>query len=123
MNVSEKILEKEFESVTTKNAYLDCCKWISTNIIAVNNSENITYKIEKVETKDWNKKIRLTVYVFVDEEEVRSRHCEICKEVTGSFFMMQNKNMCESCKMQPYRKRLTDRLKLLREGLKGKVIL
>lgn len=123
MFVSEKIMEKEFASVTTKNAYLDCCKWISTNIIAVNNSENITYKIEKVKTKDWNKKIKLTVYVTANETEVKERHCDICREVTGSFFMTQNKNMCESCKMKPYRKRLMDRLELLKQGLKGKIIL
>lgn len=47
MIISEKILEKEFEGKNKKDAYLNCCKWLSTNIIAVNNSRFVTYKIEK----------------------------------------------------------------------------
>lgn len=123
MLVSEKIIEKEFGGKTTKEAYLNCCKWISTNIIAINNSKNITYKVEKPERKDWNdNKVRLTVYVSTDESEVCERHCNICKEVTGSFFMKQNKYACETCKMIPYRKRLEDKIKLIKEGLKGKIL-
>ena len=122
MLISEKVLEKEFQGRTTKEAYLNCCKWLSTNIIAVNNSKNITYKIEKVNTDSWSKTIRLTVYVTADEEEVHERHCNICKEVSGSFFMSQNKYMCEVCKVPPYRRRLKEKLNLIKEALKGKIL-
>ena len=122
MLISEKILEKEFQGRTTKEAYLNCCKWLSTNIIAVNNSKNITYKIEKVNTDSWSKTIRLTVYVTADEEEVHERNCNICKEVSGSFFMSQNKYMCEVCKVPPYRRRLKNKLESMKEALKGKIL-
>lgn len=122
MLISEKILEKEFQGRTTKEAYLNCCKWLSTNIIAVNNSKNITYKTEKINTDSWSKTIRLTVYVTADEEEVYERHCNICKEVSGSFFMTKNKYMCEVCKMPPYRRRLKEKLNLIKEALKGKIL-
>ena len=122
MLIAEKILEKEFQGRTTKEAYLNCCKWLSTNIIAVNNSKNITYKMEKINTDSWSKTIRLTAYVTADEEEVHERNCNICKEVSGSFFMAQNKYMCEVCKMPPYRRRLKEKLNLIKEALKGKIL-
>ena len=122
MLIAEKILEKDFKGKTTKEAYLNCCKWLSTNVIAVNNSEHITYRTEKIETDDWNRTVRLTLYVTADEKEICERNCNICKEVTGSFFMTQNKYMCEICKVPPYRRRLKDKLHLIKEGLKGKIL-
>lgn len=122
MLVSEKIKEKEFTGTNIKDAYLKCCKWISTNIIAINNSNNVTFKIEKVETKSPMNRVKLTIYVSVDEEEVSIRNCSICKEVSGSFFMKENKYMCEVCKVQPYRNRMKNKLKSVKEGLKGKVL-
>lgn len=121
MIVGTKIIEKEFQSRTTKQAYLDCCKWLSTNIIAVNNSNHLVYKMEKVQD-DWISKIRLTVYVMAEEQDIQERHCNICKEVTGSFFMKQNKYMCESCKMKPYRNRIREKLNIIKESLKGVIL-
>lgn len=122
MLISEKIMEREFAGESIKDAYLRCCKWVSSNIIAINNSNHITYKIEKIDEGIWSNKVRLILYVTDDECEIKERHCDICKEVTQSFFMKQNKHMCESCKMEPYRKRMEDRLKSLKEGLKGKIL-
>ena len=70
MMICEKIKEKTFEGKTTKEAYLDCCKWLSTNVIAVNNSNHITYTIEKVDVDGWSRKIKLTLYVTADEQEI-----------------------------------------------------
>jgi hypothetical protein len=38
MLIAEKIISKQFKAKTMKQAYLECCKWISTNIIAKNTS-------------------------------------------------------------------------------------
>lgn len=123
MIICEKIKEKEFIGGTTKEAYLNACKWLSTNVIAVNNSKNITYRFEKLDkTGIGTKKVKLVMYVYTDEEEIKIKHCDICKEVTGAFFMAQNKYMCETCKVQPYRERIKTKLKALKEGLKGSVL-
>lgn len=121
MMVSEKIIEKQFSATTMKEAYMKACKWISSNILAVNNSQNITYQIRK-EKSEFEKKVTLLVYVTVDEGEVQQRHCEICKEMTGSFFMKQNKHMCESCKLLPYKRRIEEKFRIVKEGLKGKIL-
>lgn len=122
MLISEKVIEKVFKGKTVKDAYMNCCKWLSTNVIAVNNSNNITYKIEKIKTKEYGGTVKLTLYITTDEEEICERNCNICKEVTGSFFMKQNKYMCEVCKVNPYRKRMKDKLDLIKEGLKGNIL-
>lgn len=116
MQISERVKEKTFENVTIKAAYLEACKWISTNIIAVNNGENITYSISKVRNKSGRNLIKVVIYITADEKEIADRNCDICKECGRSFYMAENKYRCEVCKMQPYRKRLSDRLKALQEG-------
>lgn len=117
-----RIIEKNFQNRTTKKAYLECCKWLSTNIIAVNNSGHLAYRIEKVRDDSMLCTVRLTVYVVEEEEKIQERHCDICREVTGSFFMKQNKYMCETCKMKPYRERVKKRLEALKESLKGVIL-
>ena len=109
MNITEQIIEKQFGGKNMKEAYLNCCKWVSSNIIAKTNSENITYQITK--QKD---KIMLKVYVMVDENEIKERYCNICKEMSNMFYLSENKHKCESCKMMPYRERMKERLKTLR---------
>ena len=121
MLIGEKIKEKKFCGANTKDAYLKACKWISSNIIAVNNSEHITYKIEKM--KDgYDISVRVIIYAVIDEEEVYERHCNICKEMQGAFFLKQNKYMCESCNLVPYKRRVKERLELIKETLKGKML-
>ena len=123
MLVSEKILEKKFTGMNTKDAYLKACKWISTKIIATNNSENITYKIEKEQSKDLDSaSVWVVVYITIDEQKVFETNCDICRETTGAFFMTQNKYQCYSCKINPYRKRIQNKINTIREAMKGKIL-
>lgn len=123
MYASEQIKTLEFTGKTVKEAYLSCCKWLSTNVIAVNNSENITYKIEKLGfRKEGTYKVKLTLFITIDQDIVKDKNCEICKEVTGSFFLKQNKHMCESCRLLPYEKRVKDKIEIIKQSLKGKVL-
>lgn len=123
MIVGEKLIERTFIGKDGKDAYLKACKWFSTAVISVNNSKNIVHSIEKIKTNgDYGcNKVKVTVYVITDETEMLNKHCEICKEVTGSFFMSDNKYKCYSCKIEPYRKRIMEKLKLIKGGLKIKI--
>lgn len=122
MNISEKVKEIKFSAGTTKEAYLKCCKWISTNIVAKNNSDYITYKVSKVGDVRYKQDVLLEIFVTVDEQEIQERNCSICQEMSDSFFMSKNKYLCETCKLKPYRKRLYGRLQDIEKGLKGKVL-
>lgn len=121
MQVSEKLFDKTFEGKTQKDAYLKCCKWVASNIIAMNNCQHITYTAEKQNVVIGGK-LKLTVYVTAEEQEVYEHMCEVCKEVGGLLYTTEGKYRCYSCKVNPYRKRMQERLKLLKDGMKGSVL-
>lgn len=120
MRVSEKLFEKTFQGKTTKEAFLTCCKWVSTNIIAVNNSQNITYDITKAKNP-LHHKVTLTVYITADESEIFRHTCEVCNETSGLFYLSGQKYKCDSCKINPYRDRMKSRLEALKDGMKGSI--
>lgn len=118
MLVCEEVYRKEFVAHKTKDAYLDACKWVSSNVIAVNNSEHITYKIVKQEYG----KVLLILYATAEEQEIKEQHCGVCKEVNSHFYMKENVYMCYTCRMNPYRERMQNKLKKIIEGMKGRFL-
>ena len=119
MIVAKEVLKKEFKGITMKDAYMNCSKWIAGHIIAKNNSKNITYNMQKVGSEILgDHRILLTVYVYTDEEEVKDRHCVICKEASEMLYMSGNKHKCESCKIIPYRKRVEEKVNKLSKMIK-----
>lgn len=123
MLVSEVASVEEFTDETMKGAYLKACKWLSTNVIAVNNSEYITFKIVKCESKFGENKVKLFIYVTEEEETILQHNCNICKELNGKFYLNENKYMCYTCRIQPYRERIKEKLKRIKEGLRGRIYL
>lgn len=117
MLVSEEVKAIEFKGSRMKEAYLNACKWLSSNVLAINNSRNITYKIEKLERKELGVyKVKIHLYITAEEEEIKERMCNICEECSSMMYLSSEKHKCESCKVNPYRKRLKEKLKLLKEG-------
>jgi hypothetical protein len=118
MVICEKIYIKKFSGRTTKDAYLDACKWVSTNFIAVNNCEHILYKIEKEQRNE----VKLIIYVAEEENEILKQNCEVCKEMNKHFYLKENAYMCYTCKINPYRERMKEKLKKIAESIKGRLI-
>lgn len=110
MLIAVEVYQKEFTDRTMKNAYLQACKWVSGEFIAVNNSKDLTYKFEKQSGKGLPT-ILLKVYAMLDEEEIHNRHCNICKQATELAYLKQNKYQCEVCKVNPYRERIKNEVK------------
>lgn len=118
MVVGEKIKEKEFSGKNAKDAYLKACKWISSNILAANNSEHICYRIYKAPKVAT---VRVVVYLYTDETEIHERQCDICREMSRNFYMQNNKYKCENCTLPPYRRRIQLKLENIKQGLKGRL--
>ena len=121
MLISEKVLEKTFTAEKMKDAYLKACKWVSSNIIAINNFENVTIKYVK-QSEGVVKTVKVILYVTTEEKQVLERTCNICRECSSLFYLSENKNKCASCAIEPYRKREQEKLKNIKEGLKGKIL-
>lgn len=118
MVVGEKIKEKEFKATTAKEAYLKCCKWVSTNILAANNSENIAYRIYKTPKVAT---VKLEVYIIVSEDKIQDQHCKICREVSSNLYLQSNKNQCCSCNLPAYLRRAQLKLDAVKDGIKRRV--
>lgn len=121
MLISEKVLEKTFTAEKMKDAYLKACKWVSSNIIAINNFENVTIKYVK-QSEGVVKTVKVILYITTEEKEVFERTCNICRECSSLFYLAENKNKCANCAIEPYRKRELEKLKNIKEGLKGKIL-
>lgn len=119
MIIGEKIATKDFKAAKMKDAYLEACKWVSTNIVAKNNSNHITYRIIKTKQSALSNIVTAEIYLYVDEEEVHTRHCNICKELAKGLYMKENKFRCEVCKVNPYRERIQKQIEEIRAGIKG----
>lgn len=110
MFLCEKISERTFEGKTTKDAYLEACKWLSSNIIAMNNSEHVQYTFQKL-GNGLAKKIKLTLYVVIDEAEQFEHICKVCEEANNLFYVNGNRYKCYSCKAKIYREQMAEKLK------------
>ena len=121
MLACELIKKKEFKNIRMKDAYLEACKWVSTNIIAKNNCHNITYRMYKKKQSLTENIIEVEIYVYTEESEVLSHHCEICRELARGLYMKENRFRCEVCKIEPFMRRLKEKLESIKTAVKGEI--
>lgn len=105
----KELYKKDFSAASFKEAYLNAAKWVATNVVHESGiNSHVCYTFAKS-----NKNIPtiiLTIYVKVPEEEIRERHCNICKEVHGTFYMGGKEN-CSTCKLNAYNRRVDEQIK------------
>lgn len=98
---------KKFNEGSLKESYLKAMKWYSTNILANPRLNEVQVEIKKdVETGS----IELVIYAVLPANEVKKRHCEICKEIHKSFFINESNN-CETCSASGYQRRVDSTLR------------
>uniref|UniRef100_A0AAU8B148 Phage protein n=1 Tax=Dulem virus 36 TaxID=3145754 RepID=A0AAU8B148_9CAUD len=121
MFVNEKLFERIFEGETTKEAYMNACKWLASNVIAVNNMEYIQCKFIKVDKgyTNYAKSIRLEVYAMLEEKEEFEHFCKVCKEAGNLFYSVEDKYRCYNCKLKPYRDRVKQDIDRRKDYIKG----
>ena len=126
MQYITKIFSKDFCDSSSKQAYLDACTWVAANILSKSSNvpvEEVTWNIKRKESG--NKEINiftLTIYVKIDEKEVKEQHCRICKQAHELFYM-NVQDVCHECKLNAYFKRAKEKGKnkalLIKEKIEG----
>lgn len=124
MRYTVKVLEKYFYNEVSKQAYLDVSKWLAQKIISRQDEIGlVSWNVSKVSQPGEIPCFKLTLFVDVDEETVRGRHCEICKQVHNLFYMNHDQSHCSECKLKSYFSRLDeeaqDRMKVIKEKIKN----
>lgn len=110
-----EICSEIFMAHSQKESYLKAVKWYATNVLT-KNLAGVAATYEKKEDTT----IILHVFILIDEKETLERHCTCCKELHHSFFVNENYD-CNKCKLNAYKKRLTEKIKIKKEFCKSKI--
>lgn len=104
---SKEFYKKLFTGDTMKRAYMQAVKWYATNVLSKPDLHNVQVEFEKRD----NSVPTVAVHLFavLDEEELRARHCAICKEHYSAFYM-NSAAPCNKCEANAYQRRTDDML-------------
>lgn len=101
-NLSYEIFSKTFKNKISKQAYMNCMKWLAVNVFSKEEiSKNVSVKIEKEKSKIPT--FRLTLYVDIDQNNIKGRFCDKCKHLYATFYQVEKMN-CLECKINAYMK-------------------
>ena len=115
-----KIGEKCFEDVVSKQAYLNACKWLATNVYCSEDySHNISVRVLKQphEKSDETFKFVVELYYITDFESVQKIFCNNCKLSVNTFF--GNEPLCNACRFNPFLKKLEHDTETIVKNLKN----
>lgn len=108
---SKEFFRKSFTADTMKDAYLKACKWYATNVISKDELQSVQVEFEKTYTEQQYPTVIIHLYATLNEEELRERHCKICKEFHSLFYINSQFN-CDKCEANAYQKRTNDMLQI-----------
>ena len=100
-NISYEILSKNFSNEVSKQAYMECVKWLATHVY---NKQEIASNISVRITKDKKAKLptfNLVIYLDVDRDKMKQDFCGHCKSLHSVFYSIDKIN-CNECKMNAY---------------------
>lgn len=108
---SKEFFKKKFTADTMKNAYMNAVKWYATNVLSKDELHNVQVEFEKGYDEQQFPTITIHLFAVLNEEELRERHCKICREVNHLFYMHNNDN-CNKCEANAYQRRTDDMLRV-----------
>lgn len=96
--------KRTFYGKSLKEAYTKAMKWYATFVVKNQKDlPDVMVKIVKKEKAD-EPQVDLILYCALSEEELRQRHCKICKEVNQLFYIKGSVD-CSICKIRAYQNR------------------
>lgn len=112
MNIvySKEFFKKKFVAETMKAAYMNACKWYATNVLSKDELHNVQIEFEK-NAKGEFPTVVIHLFAVLSEDQLRERHCKICKETHNLFYMNQNYS-CNRCEAKAYQQRADDLLRV-----------
>lgn len=106
MFYTQQFGKKTFRGASTKDAYMNACKWYATNVIAKDKLHNV--QVEYIKEKGDNA-VTMVLYASLPEKEVMDQHCTCCREMHHSFFINEDVR-CDRCSAIGFQKRLEQKL-------------
>lgn len=110
LKYEQEFAKKVFEGPTHKQAYKKAIKWLAQYVIGEDELKDTEVQFIKGYTRSQLPTITVRLSVGLSEEELRERHCKICKEFHGLFFINQDVN-CAWCNTKGYQNRADEMIK------------
>lgn len=108
---SKEFFKKKFIADTMKTAYMNACKWYATNVLSKDELHNVQVEFEKTHDEQQYPTVIIHLFAVLKEEELKERHCKICREMSNLFYMHSNSN-CNKCEVSAYQKRTEDMIRV-----------
>ena len=106
---SKEFFNIKFSADKMKDAYLKACKWYATNVLSKDELHEVQVEFEKGFDEQQYPTITIHLFVTLSEEELRERHCNICREFHSLFYINQQHN-CNKCDVKAYQQRADETL-------------
>lgn len=106
---SKEFFKKKFVADTMKEAYMNACKWFATNILSKDELHNVQIEFEKGYDEQQFPTVTIHLFAVLNEEELRERHCKICREFRNLFYINQEID-CNRCDTKAYQARADEML-------------
>ena len=116
---SKEFFKIKFTADTMKNAYMKAVKWYATNVLSKDELHNVQVEFEKTKGEQFPT-ITIHLFAVLNEEELREKHCRICKETSSLFYIHTNSN-CNRCEANAYQRRTDEMLRVKIEYYKEKL--
>ncbi len=108
---SKEFFNKVFTADTMKDAYLKACKWYATNVLSKAELRNVQIEFEKGQNEQQFPTVTIHLFAVLNEEELRERHCKVCREFHNLFYINQETN-CNRCDTKAYQKRADETINI-----------
>lgn len=108
---SKEFFKKKFTADTMKTAYMNACKWYATNVLSKDELHNVQVGFTKNYDEQQSPTVTVSLFAVLNEEELKERHCKICREMSNLFYMHTNSN-CNKCEVSAYQKRTEDMIRV-----------
>lgn len=106
---SKEFFKKKFTADTMKEAYMNACKWFATNVLSKDELHNVQVEFEKGQDEQQFPTVTIHLFAVLNEEELRERHCKICREFRNLFYINQEID-CNRCDTKAYQARADEML-------------
>lgn len=114
---SKEFFKKKFAADTMKKAYMNACKWYATTVLSKDELHNVQVEFEKNVNEQFPT-VTVRLFAVLSEDELRERHCKICRE-HHSVFYMNSTAPCNKCEANAYQRRTDDMLHIKLDYYRG----
>ena len=106
----KEFFKMKFSDESMKAAYMSACKWYATNVLSKDELHNVHVEFVKESNEQQLPTVTIKLFAVLNENELKERHCRICKEASELFYLHKESN-CIKCEANAYQRRADEMIR------------